>query len=227
MLGILVAAQLTVILDAAIVSVALPSMQRSLGFTQAELAWVIDADILVFGGFLLLGGRAADLSGCKVMFLTGLSLFGAASLTCGLATGSAELIGFRAVQGPGRRSSPPPPCRSSLPPSPTEGRNKALGIWGGIVGVAAAVGVLAGSLLTAAAGWRWVFFVNVPVAVALLFASRLLAAGPRPARRPRLNLPGGVAVTAGLCLSVYAVFDRHKPHRDEVRDGSALPQLPQ
>lgn len=208
LLGVLVVAQFMVVLDAAIVSVALPSIQRSLGFTQAELAWVIDAYILIFGGFLLLGGRAADLFGRKTMFLTGLSLFGAASLACGLATGSTELIVFRAVQGLGAAIlSPAALSIVTTTFTEPEARNKALGVWGGIAGVAAAGGVLAGGLLTATAGWRWVFYVNVPVVVALLFASRLLPAGARPTRRARLDLPGGVLVTAGLCLGIYAVFE--------------------
>lgn len=207
-LGILVVAQFMVVLDAAIVSVALPSIQRDLGFTQAELAWVINAYILVFGCFLLLGGRAADLFGRKTVFLAGVSLFGAASLACGLAGGSTELVASRAIQGLGAAIlSPAALSIVTTTFTDIEGRNKALGVWGGIAGVAAAVGVLAGGLLTAAAGWRWVFFVNVPVVVALLFASRLLPAGLRPARRPRLDLPGGALVTAGLCLGVYAIFE--------------------
>src|SRR3712207_1116077 len=175
-LALLAAAQFVVILDASIVNVALPSIGRELEFSQENLSWVVNAYVLVFGGFLLLGGRMADLLGRRRLFMAGLILFALASLLGGLAQSEGQLIAARALQGLGGALLSPA-ALSLVTTIFSEGaeRNKALGVWGAVAGSGGAVGVLLGGLLTDGLGWEWVLFVNVPIAlVAILLAPRLL-----------------------------------------------------
>src|SRR5579862_2459434 len=204
-LAVVCAAFFMTILDVSIVNVALPSIGRSLHFSQTNLQWVITAYAITFGGFLLLGGRAADIFGRRRVFLIGVVTFTAASFVCGLASSETVLIAARAVQGLGAAIISPS-ALSIVMTTFEEGaeRNKALGIWGAMGGSGAAVGVLAGGLLTKYAGWEWIFFVNVPVGViAFLLTPRLV----RESRGERVSpdAAGAVTVTAGLALLVYAV----------------------
>ncbi|HYY03013.1 MAG TPA: DHA2 family efflux MFS transporter permease subunit [Gaiellaceae bacterium] len=205
-LALLSAVQFMVVLDIAIVNVALPSIQVDLGFSQENLQWVMSAYALMFGGFLLLGGRAADLLGRRRIFLAGISLFTLGSLAAGLAWSEASLIGARALQGLGAAVITPA-ALSILSTTFREGRerNIALGVWGAVGGFGAAAGVLLGGVLTDALSWEWIFYVNIPVGVAgLLLAPRLLQES-RDARSKSFDAIGAVLVTAGLTLVVYAI----------------------
>ena len=205
-LALLSAVQFMVVLDIAIVNVALPSIQDDLGFSQANLQWVISAYALVFGGLLLLGGRAADLLGRRRVFLAGLVVFTGASLLAGLAWSEESLIAARALQGLGAAVISPA-ALSILSTTFAEGkeRNIALGVWGAVGGFGAAAGVLLGGVLTDSLGWEWIFFVNVPVgAVAFLLAPTLLDES-RDARVQRFDATGAVLVTTGLASLVYAI----------------------
>src|SRR5438445_4736140 len=168
-LGVIVAAQFMVVLDVAIVNVALPSIRTDLHFSQEGLQWVITAYALLFGGALLLGGRLADLLGRRRLFIAGLALFTVSSLLDGLAWSEGSLIGFRAHQGLGAALLSPS-ALSILTTTFAEGRerNLALGIWGAVSGSGAAAGVLAGGALTSALSWSWIFFVNIPVGLLVL-----------------------------------------------------------
>src|SRR5262249_40055700 len=165
-LALLCGVQFMVVLDVAIVNVALPSIQVDLGFSQENLQWVISAYALVFGGFLLLGGRLADILGRRAVFIVGLVVFSTGSLLCGLAWSEASLIGARALQGLGAAAITPS-ALSILTTTFSEGkeRNVALGAWGAVGGFGAAAGVLLGGVLTDLLSWEWIFFVNVPVGV--------------------------------------------------------------
>jgi EmrB/QacA subfamily drug resistance transporter len=205
-LGLLSVVQFMVVLDIAIVNVALPSIQTDLGFSQENLQWVISAYALVFGGFLLLGGRAADLLGRKRLFLAGLVVFTVASLLAGLAWSEASLISARALQGLGAAIITPA-ALSILSVTFLEGRerNIALGVWGAVGGFGAAAGVLLGGILTDALSWEWIFFVNIPVGVMALALAPVLLQESRDARVKRFDFPGAVFVTAGLSSLVYAI----------------------
>jgi EmrB/QacA subfamily drug resistance transporter len=205
-LALLSAVQFMVILDIAIVNVALPSIKVDLGFSQENLQWVISAYALVFGGFLLLGGRAADLLGRRRIFLVGLVVFTVSSLLAGLAWSEASLIGARAFQGLGAAIISPA-ALSILSVTFREGRerNIALGVWGAVGGFGAAAGVLLGGILTDALSWEWIFFVNVPVGVAALLIAPFLLGESRDARVSSFDVPGAVLVTAGLSSVVYAI----------------------
>src|SRR4051812_14947032 len=174
-LALLAAAQFVVVLDASIVNVALPSIGKDLQFSQDDLSWVVNAYVLVFGGFLLLGGRLADLLGRRRLFVIGLILFAVASLAGGLAQSSGWLVAARAVQGLGAALLSPAGL-SILTTTFTEGaeRNKALGVWGAVAGSGGAAGVLFGGMLTQWAGWEWVLFVNVPIGLAVAAGSLML-----------------------------------------------------
>jgi EmrB/QacA subfamily drug resistance transporter len=205
-LGLLSAVQFMVVLDIAIVNVALPSIKVDLGFSQEDLQWVISSYALVFGGFLLLGGRAADLLGRRRVFLAGLVLFTTASLFAGLAWSEASLITFRSLQGLGAAVISPA-ALSILSTTFTEGRerNIALGVWGAVGGFGAAAGVLLGGILTETLNWSWIFFVNVPVGlIALALAPRLLNES-RDATVRSFDATGAVLVTVGLSSLVYAI----------------------
>jgi EmrB/QacA subfamily drug resistance transporter len=196
-----------VVLDIAIVNVALPSIGADLHFAERNLQWVITAYGLTYGGFLLLGGRASDLIGRRIMFMIGLALFGAASLVCGLSTSSGMLIIARGVQGLGA-AIVTPAALSIISVTFTEGseRNKALGAWGAVGGSGAAAGVLMGGILTKYLGWEWIFWVNVPVAAIVLILTPIYV---RESRREDIvhdyDLPGAISVTGGLILLVYAI----------------------
>jgi EmrB/QacA subfamily drug resistance transporter len=205
-LALLSVVQFMVVLDIAIVNVALPSIKDDLGFSQENLQWVISAYALVFGGFLLLGGRAADLLGRRRIFLAGLVVFTIASLLAGLAWSEASLIGARAFQGLGAAIISPA-ALSILSTTFAEGRerNIALGVWGAVGGFGAAAGVLLGGILTDALSWEWIFFVNVPVGAAAFALTPVLLTESRDARVKRFDVPGAVLVTSGLSSSVYAI----------------------
>jgi EmrB/QacA subfamily drug resistance transporter len=207
-LAVLAAAQFMVFLDETVVNVALPSIKLDLGFSQASLAWVVSAYIVVFGGLVLLGGRVADLFGRRRMFLAGTALFGAASLLAGLATSQGMLLGARALQGVGAAAATPAALAlvTALFPAGAE-RAKALGVWGALSGLGFAVGILLGGAITEAASWRWVFLINVPVALATLVVVPRLVAESRIAGRRNLDLGGAIAVTAGMTLLVYTVVE--------------------
>jgi EmrB/QacA subfamily drug resistance transporter len=207
-LAIVCAAFFMTVLDVSIVNVALPSIGRSLSFSEQSLQWVITAYAITFGGFLLLGGRAADLLGRRRVFYVGVAVFTIASFLCGLAWSEGVLVGARAVQGLGAAIISPA-ALSIITTSFEEGpeRNKALGIWGAIGGSGAAVGVLAGGVLTKYLGWEWIFFVNVPVgALALVLAPRFVRES-RSDREHSHDIAGAVAITAGLALLVYGVSE--------------------
>ena len=195
------------VLDVSIVNVALPSIGRHLHFSETGLQWVITAYAITFGGFLLLGGRTADLLGRKRIFLVGVALFAAASLVCGLATSTGMLIAARAVQGLGA-AIVSPATLSIITTTFEEGseRNKALGIWGAMGGSGAAAGVLFGGILTKYLGWEWIFFVNVPVgALVLALAPRIVRESRAPGEHRSFDLVGAGSVTGGLALLVYAI----------------------
>jgi EmrB/QacA subfamily drug resistance transporter len=207
-LALVCTAQFMVILDIAIVNVALPAIKVNLGMAQSTLQWVVIAYGLMLGGFLLLGGRLGDLLGRRQILLTGLALFSSASLLAGLAQSSSVLIGARALQGFGA-ALVAPSALSILAVTFAEGRerNWALGIFGAVGGSSASVGVIASGLLTDGPGWRWVFFINVPIGVALIaLAARFLAKDRRDAVASRhFDALGAGTVTAGLLLLVYGL----------------------
>jgi EmrB/QacA subfamily drug resistance transporter len=206
-LALIVTAQFMVILDVAIVNVALPSIKTDLGFSQTSLQWVVSAYAIFFGGTLLLGGRLADLFGRRRLFIFGLVLFAATSLLCGIAWSEGSLIGFRAVQGLAGALLAPA-ALSLLMTSFAEGRdrNLALGIYGAASGSGAAAGVLLGGLLTSYLSWSWIFFINVPVGVAAALLAPVLLRESRPDLGHRhFDLAGAATVTGGLMLLVYAL----------------------
>src|SRR5438093_8387190 len=205
-LALLSAVQFMVVLDIAIVNVALPSIQVDLGFSQENLQWVCRAYARVFGGFLLLGGRASDLLGRRRLFLVAIVVFTLASLFAGLAWSETSLIGARALQGLGAAIITPA-ALSVLSTTFVEGRerNIALGAWGAVGGFGAAAGVLLGGVLTDALSWSWIFFVNVPVGVTAFILAPILLKESRDAHVKRFDLPGAVLVTGGLSLLVYAI----------------------
>ena len=207
-LALLCGAFFMVILDTAIVVVALPSIQTDLGFSPSDLQWVLSAYALTFGGLLLLGGRAADLLGRRRVFMVGLAFFTLASLLCGLAWSPASLIIARGIQGIGAAIMTPT-ALSILTTTFQEGaeRNKALGVWGSLGGVGGTAGWLIGGPLTDL-GWEWIFFLNVPIgAVALLLAPRLLSESRGSAARRGYDPLGALTVTAALVVLVYALVD--------------------
>jgi EmrB/QacA subfamily drug resistance transporter len=200
-------AQFMVVLDATIVNIALPTIQRDLGFTPSNLQWVINGYSLLFGGFLLLGGRAADLFGRKRVFLAGVALFSAASLLNGLATSGTMLVAFRGLQGLGA-ALVSPAALSIITTTFAEGeeRTKALGVWGAIAAGGGAFGLLLGGVLTDLLAWEWIFFVNVPIGIAaFLLSARLVPESRGEDRRASFDLAGAIAVTAGLIVLVYAI----------------------
>jgi EmrB/QacA subfamily drug resistance transporter len=205
-LALLSVVQFMVVLDIAIVNVALPSIQVDLGFSESNLQWVISAYALVFGGFLLLGGRSADLLGRKRIFLGGVVVFTLASLFAGLAWSEASLITARAFQGLGAAIITPA-ALSILSTTFSEGRerNVALGVWGAVGGFGAAAGVLLGGILTDALSWEWIFFVNVPVGTMAFILAPFLLGESRDARVKTFDVPGAVLVTSGLSSLVYAI----------------------
>lgn len=207
-LALLALAQFMVVLDIAIVNVALPSISRDLNFAPGALQWIITAYTLTFGGFLLLGGRAADLFGRRKIFIASISVFALASLACGLAQSDTMLIVFRAVQGLAAAIMSPAALSIVLTEfDEGEDRNKAMGVWAAVSAGGAAAGVLLGGFLTQYLDWRWNFFVNVPVGIIVVFAAlRLLPHHiGEENRKIELDLPGAVTATAGLMSIVYGL----------------------
>src|SRR5436189_1357102 len=206
-LAALVAAQFMVVLDVAIVNVALPSIQTDLHFSEQSLQWVITAYGIMFGGFLLLGGRMADLLGRRRLFIAGVALFTLSSLLAGFAWSEASLIAFRATQGLGGALLAPA-ALSILTTTFAEGRerNVALGIWGAVSGSGAAVGVLLGGALTSALSWSWIFFINVPAGLAVLALTPVLLRESKADLKHRhFDFAGAASITSGLMLLVYAL----------------------
>src|SRR3954454_1986450 len=194
-LAVLALAQFMVVLDVTIVNVALPDIQRDLGFSADGLQWVLSAYTLLFGGFLLLGGRAGDLLGRRRVFLAGLSLFSLASLAGGLAPSAGILIAARAVQGLGGALLSPAALSILTVTFPAgRERNLALGVWGGLAGLGGTLGVIGGGVLVDALGWQWVFFVNVPIGVALLAITPLFVRESRAQAAASRTLDAGGAV---------------------------------
>jgi EmrB/QacA subfamily drug resistance transporter len=200
-------AQFMVILDATIVNVALPSIQSGLHFSPTSLQWIVNAYALVFGGFLLLGGRASDLFGRQRLFIAGVIVFTVASLINGIATSSGVLVGGRALQGLGA-ALVSPAALSIVTTTFAEGRErtKALGIWSAIAAGGGAFGLIIGGLLTETLSWRWVFFVNLPIGIAAALLSLRFIPNTRSEEKPHsADVAGAVTVTGGLLLLVYAV----------------------
>src|SRR5256714_2921874 len=208
-LGLLATAQFVVVLDASIVNVALPSIGKSLHLSQDSLSWVVNAYVLTFGGFLLLGGRLADLLGRRRVFIIGLIVFAVASLAGGLAQSEGWLIAARAVQGLGAAILSPA-ALSIVTNMFTEGadRNRALGVWGAVAGSGGAAGVLLGGILTDSLGWEWVLYVNFPLGILAAFlAPRLIDESRAEGERRALDIARAVSVTGGLAVLVYALVD--------------------
>ncbi len=200
-------AQFMVVLDVSVVNVALPSIRTDLGFSDVDLQWIVNAYTLTFAGFLLLGGRAADLLGHRPVFVFGIALFGLASLAGGLSQGQVELVIARAAQGLGG-AIVAPATLSILTTTFTEGaeRNTALAAWGAMGAVGGATGGIVGGVLTDLLGWQWILFINVPVAVAAVVAARALLETPEPATGVRhYDALGAVTVTAGLIVLTFGI----------------------
>jgi EmrB/QacA subfamily drug resistance transporter len=216
-MALLALAQFVVVLDAAIVNVALPSIGKALHFSQDDLSWVVNAYTLTFGGFLLLGGRMADLIGRRRMFIIGLLVFAAASFAGGIAQSDTWLIAARAVQGLGAALLSPA-ALALVTVIFREGaeRNKALGIWGAVAGSGGAAGVLLGGMLTQWAGWEWVLFVNVPIGIAAALVAPRLLPESKVEGVHRFDFAGAVSITAGVSLLVYSIV-----HANQVGWGSA------
>ncbi len=207
-LYVLCLGSLMIVLDSTIVNVALPSIRADLGFSETSLAWVVNAYLLTFGGFLLLGGRLGDLFGQRRMFLGGIGLFTLASLACGLAPSQVALISARAVQGLGGAvvSAVSLSLIMTLFTAPAD-RAKAMGVFGFVAAGGGTVGVLLGGVLTDRLDWHWIFLVNLPVGVAVFALCLFLLPGGRGQVRARLDAAGAVSVTAALVLAVYAIVN--------------------
>jgi EmrB/QacA subfamily drug resistance transporter len=208
-LALLCVAQFMVVLDASIVNVALPSIGTALDFSQGNLSWVVNAYVLTFGGFLLLGGRMADLLGRRRVFMGGLILFALASLAGGFATNDGQLIAARAVQGLGA-AIVSPAALSIVTTTFRDGaeRNKALGVWGAVAGSGGAAGVLLGGVLTDGLSWEWVLWVNTPIGLAAAALAPMLLAESRSESETRtFDVAGAVSITAALSILVYALVD--------------------
>ena len=200
---------LMIVLDVTIVGVALPSIREDLGFSETSLAWVVNAYLLTFGGFLLLGGRLGDLFGHRRLFIAGITLFTLASLACGLSTSQGLLVTSRAVQGLGGAvvSAVALSLIVTLFTEPTE-RAKAMGVFGFVASGGGSIGVLLGGIITDALSWHWIFLVNVPIGIAVIALSlSLLPEGRMPTAAKRLDIGGAVTVTAALMLAVYAIVN--------------------
>ena len=208
-LFVLCLGDLMIVLDVTIVGVALPSIREDLGFSEESLAWVVNAYLITFGGFLLLGGRLGDLFGHRRLFLLGITLFTLASAACGLATSQGMLVGARAVQGIGGAvvSAVALSLMMTLFTEPAE-RAKAMGVFGFVASGGGSIGVLLGGVLTDVLDWHWIFLVNVPVGILVVVLSFVLIPGARVATAAlRLDVAGAVTVTAALMLAVYAIVN--------------------
>jgi EmrB/QacA subfamily drug resistance transporter len=208
-LAVVAVVQFMVVLDASVVNVALPSIQRDVGFSDQNLSWVLNAYTLLFGGFLLLGGRAADRLGRRRLFMAGIALFTGASLACGLAESEATLLIARGAQGLGG-ALVSPAALSIILTTFAEGseRNRALAVWGAIAGAGGAVGLLLGGAIVEVLSWRWVFFVNVPIGAAvILLAPRILAESRAEGVRGGYDLEGATAITLGTMALVFTLIN--------------------
>src|SRR3954470_20245889 len=208
-LYVLCLGSLMIVLDSTVVTVALPSIRADLGFSQTSLAWVANAYLLTFGGFLLLGGRLGDLYGARRLFIGGIVLFTLASAACGLATTQAMLVGARAVQGLGGAvaSAVSLSLMMTLFTAPAD-RAKAMGVFGFVASGGGTLGVLLGGVLTDALNWHWIFLINLPIGVLVSVLSlRLLPGGKVNALTQRLDVLGAITVTAALVLAVYAIVN--------------------
>ena len=208
-LTVLALAQFMVVLDTSIVNVALPAMEHAFHLSQSSLQWIVTAYTLAFGGFLLFGGRAADLYGRRKMFMIGTALFGLASLVDGLAQSGSMLVGLRAVQGLAAALMSPA-ALSIVLVTYREGheRNTALSVWGAVASGGAAAGVLLGGVITEYLGWRWNFFINVPVAIGVLYAAwRLVPQHESEETHNDLDLSGAISITAAMMLLVYGLVE--------------------
>src|SRR6478672_7111336 len=206
---ILCCGDLMIVLDTTIVNVALPSIRNDLGFSPTSLAWVVNAYLLTYGGFLLLGGRLGDIYGHRRLFLFGIALFTVASLACGLSTTQWMLIGARTVQGLGGAvaSAVSLSLMMTLFTEPAE-RAKAMGIFGFVAAGGGSLGVVLGGVLTDVLNWHWIFLVNVPIGVLVVALSlKLLPSARTKAVGRRLDVAGAVTVTAALMLAVYAIVN--------------------
>ncbi|GAA1571173.1 DHA2 family efflux MFS transporter permease subunit [Kribbella hippodromi] len=208
LLGLLAIAQFMLILDVTVVAIALPNIETDLGLQRETLTWVVSAYTLMFGGLMLLGGRAADLLGSRRVVLTGLAVFTLASLATGLANGPELLLGGRVAQGIGAAMLSPAALSIVTKTFDGEERNKALGIWSAMGGGGSAIGVLLGGLLTAGPGWQWVFYINLPIGVVVFvqLLRMLPVDGPRE-EQGRLDVPGALLVTAGTGAAIYALIN--------------------
>jgi EmrB/QacA subfamily drug resistance transporter len=203
-LAVIAAAQLMVVLDATIVNIALPSIHRALQFSPTGLSWVLNAYTLVFGGLLLLGGRTGDLFGRRRMFIIGVSLFAAASLAGGFAQDKGFLLAMRALQGVGGAIASPTALAlvtTTFPQGPA--RNRAFGVYAAVSGAGAAIGLILGGVLTDLLSWRWVFFVNAPIGLALAVAAPYLITETEKRAQSRLDIPGAITSTGGMAALVY------------------------
>jgi EmrB/QacA subfamily drug resistance transporter len=208
LLGLLAVAQFMLILDVTVVAIALPNIQTDLGLSRETLTWVVSAYTLMFGGLMLLGGRAADLFGSRRVVLTGLIVFTLASLVTGLAGGPELLLGGRVAQGIGAAMLSPAALSVVTKTFDGDERNKALGIWSAMGGGGAAIGVLLGGLLTAGPGWQWVFYINLPIGLIVFVLLLRLLPADRPSEQPgRLDVPGALLVTAGTGTAIYALIN--------------------
>ena len=208
MLAVVAVAQFMVVLDASVVNVALPSIQRDVGFSEQSLSWVLNAYTLIFGGFLLLGGRAADRLGRRRLFMAGIALFAGASLACGLSQSEATLLIARGAQGLGG-AMVSPAALSIILTTFAEGseRNRALAVWGAIAGAGGAVGLLLGGAIVQVLSWRWVFFVNVPIGAAvLLLAPRIVPESRAEGVRGGYDVEGATAITLGTMALVFTLI---------------------
>ncbi len=226
-------AQFMVILDVSVVNVALPAIRHGLGFSEVDLQWVVNAYTVTFAGFLLLGGRAADLLGRRRVFVAGLTLFAVASLAGGIADSQGVLIAARAVQGLGGAIIAPASL-SILTTTFTEGaaRNRAVGIWGAMGGAGGAAGVLLGGVITDLLSWRWILFINVPIGLlAAVAAQHYIMESRNPGRAREFDLRGALAATLGLSLLVLGIVrtdqtgwgDTLHPHPHRRRTRPARP----
>ena len=207
LLAVVCVGQFMVVLDLSIVNVALPAMQRDLHFSTTQLQWVVNAYALTFGGFLLLGGRAADLFGRRRIFILGLAMFSGASLICALAPNQGLLIGARAFQGLGAAVLSPATLTilTTTFREPAE-RARALGIWSAMAAVGGASGALFGGILTDLLSWRWIFYINIPIGLVTIVAARAALVDTKAeGHRPTLDILGALTVTGGLVALVYAI----------------------
>ncbi|WUJ74942.1 MFS transporter [Kribbella soli] len=208
LLGLLAVAQFMLILDVTVVAIALPNIETDLGLSRETLTWVVSAYTLMFGGLMLLGGRAADLFGSRRVVLTGLIVFTLASLVTGLAGGPEVLLAGRVAQGIGAAMLSPAALSVVTKTFDGDERNKALGIWSAMGGGGSAIGVLLGGLLTAGPGWQWVFYINLPIGVIVFILLLRMLPADRPSEsQGRLDVPGALLVTAGTGTAIYALIN--------------------